>query len=48
MKTSEKRYITPTVTTLMFETEQLICAQSGSVGLEDFTDDPNDYGDFFE
>lgn len=48
MKTTVKRYLTPTVTTLMFETEQFVCAQSGFGDIEDFFEDPEDYGDFFE
>lgn len=48
MKTNEKRYLTPAVMILMFETEQIVCAQSGTGGMEDLTEDPNDYGDLFE
>lgn len=48
MKTDKNCYITPTVTILMFETEQVVCAQSNMGGTEDFTDDQEDYGDLFE
>ena len=48
MKTTVERYLTPTITTLMFETEQFVCAQSGFGDIEDFFEDPEDYGDFFE
>lgn len=48
MKTNNERYLTPTVTILMFEMEQMVCAQSSMGGMEDFIDDPEDYGDLFE
>lgn len=48
MKAAKKNYQTPAVTTLAFETEQLVCAQSGFGDIEDFFEDPEDYGDFFE
>lgn len=48
MKTEKERYLSPAVTILMFETEQIICAQSNMGGTEDFTDDREDYGDLFE
>lgn len=48
MKTNKEHYLTPTVKILMFETEQVVCAQSSMGGTEDFTDDPEDYGDLFE
>lgn len=48
MKTEKERYLTPAVKILMFETEQMICAQSNIGGIEDMIDDPEDYGDLFE
>ena len=48
MKTAKKNYQRPAVTILMFETEQLVCAQSGFGDIDDFFEDPEDYGDFFE
>ena len=48
MKTNKERYLTPAVTILMFETEQIVCAQSNMGRTEDFIDDSEDYGDLFE
>lgn len=48
MNIPENKYVTPEVTTLILNTEQVICSQSTSGGLEDIIDDNEDYGDFFE
>lgn len=48
MKSSNNHYLTPTVTTLMLETEQMVCAQSNAGGNENLFDDPDDYDGLFD
>lgn len=48
MKKTNENYETPAVSMILFEAEQLVCAQSGFGDIEDFFEDPEDYGDFFE